>query len=79
MFNKDLNLFKVETSLDEIIKSISSQTNNKSPSNDGLEAVFYKQFSNEPAHVLLAVYDSWGKLGTISFTSRTGVISAIYK
>ena len=24
-------------------------------------------------------YDSWGKLGTISVTSRTGIISAIYK
>ena len=56
----------METSLDEIIKSTNSQTNNNSLGNDGLKAVFYKHFSNELAPVLLDVYDSWGKLGTIS-------------
>ena len=61
------------------MKSINSQANNKSPGNDGLKAVFYKHFSNELAPVLLDVYDSWGKLGTISVTSKTGIISAIYK
>ena len=69
----------METSLDEIIKSINSETNNKSPGNDGLTAEFYKHFSNELAPVLLDVYDSWGNLCTISVTSRTGIISAIYK
>ena len=63
--------------LGKIIKSINSQTSNTSPSNDGLKAVFHKHFSNELAPVLLDVYDSWGKLGTI--TSRTGIISASYK
>ena len=29
--------------------------------------------------MLLDVHDSWGKLGTISVTSRTGIISATYK
>ena len=38
----------------------------KSPCNNGLKAAFYKYFSNELAPVLLGVYDSWGKLGTIS-------------
>ena len=76
---KDFNLCEAETPLVEIIKSINSQTNNKSPSHDGLKAVFYKHFSNELAPILLDVYDSWGKLGTISVTSRTGIISAIYK
>ena len=61
------------------MKSINSQTSNTSPGNDGLKAVFYKHFSNELAPVLLDVYDSWGKLGTISVTSRTRIISAIYK
>ena len=69
----------METSLDEIIRSINSQTNNKSPGNDGLKAVFYKHFSNELAPVLLDVYDSWGNLGTISVTSRTGIIYTINK
>ena len=61
------------------MKSITSQTSNRSPANDGLKAVFYKHFSNELAPMLLDVYDSWGKLGTISVTSRTGIISATYK
>ena len=42
----------METSLDEIIKSINSQTNNKSPGNDGPKAAFYKHLSNELAPVL---------------------------
>ena len=29
--------------------------------------------------VLLDIYDSWGKLDTINSTSRTEIISAIYK
>ena len=77
--NEDLNLCEAETSLREIIKSINSQANNKSPGNDDLKAVFYKHFSNELTPVLLDVYDSWGKLGTIRVTSRTGIMSAMYK
>ena len=33
---------KAEMSLDEIIKSINSETSNKPPSNDGLTAEFYR-------------------------------------
>ena len=73
--NEHFNLCEAEISLDEIIKSINSETNNKSPGNDGLTAEFYKHFSNELAPVLLDVYDSWGKLGTMGVTSRTGIIS----
>ena len=61
------------------MKSITSQTSNRSPANDGLKAVFYKHFLNELAPMLLDVYDSWGKLGTISVTYRTGIISATYE
>ena len=68
--NEYFNLCEAETSLDKIIKSINSQTNYKSPVNDGLKAVFYKYFSNELVPVLLDVYNSWGKLDTISVTSR---------
>ena len=34
----------METSLDEIKKSINSQINNKFPGNDGLKEVFYNTF-----------------------------------
>ena len=61
------------------IKSINSETNNKSPGNNGLATEFYKHFWNELAPVILDVYDSWGKLGTMGVTSRTGIISAKYK
>ena len=56
--NEHFSLFQAEISLDEIIKSINSETNNKPPGNDGLTAEF-KNFSNELAPVLLDVYDSW--------------------
>ena len=69
----------MEISLDEIIKFINSETNNKSPGNDGFTAESYKHFSNELARVLLEVYDSWAKLGTMGVTSRTGIISVIYE
>ena len=48
--------------MNEIMKSINSQTNNKSQGNNGLTGKFYKHFSNELAPVLLHVYNSWGKL-----------------
>ena len=72
--NEHFNLCEAEISLDEIIKSINSETIYKSPGNDGLTAEFYKHFSNE-LFVLLDVYDSWGKLGTMGVTSRIGIIS----
>ena len=77
--NEHFNLCEGEISLDEIMKSMASKKNNKSPGNDGITAEFYKHLSNELAPVSLDVYDSWGKLGTMGVTSRTGIISAIYK
>ena len=60
------------------MKSINSETNNKSPGNDGLKAEFYKHFSNEIAPVLLDVYEFWGKLGIMGVTSRTRVSMIFY-
>ena len=77
--NEHFNLCEAEISLDEIIKSINSETNNKSPCNDGLTTEFYKKFSSELATALLNVYDSWGKLGTMAVTSRTRSISVKYE
>ena len=76
--NEHFNLSEAEIALDEIMKSINTETK-KSSGNDGLTAEFYKPFSNELAPVLLDVYDSWGKLGTMGVTFRTGIISVKYK
>ena len=75
--NEHFNLCEAEISLDEIIKSINSETNNKPPGNDGLTAEFYRHFSNELAPALLGVYDSWGELDTMDVNYRTGIITAI--
>ena len=53
--NERFNLCQSKISLDEIIKSINSQTNNKLLGNDGLTAKFYKHFSNELGLILLDV------------------------
>ena len=68
----DTNIFRC------FIKSINFETNNNSPGNDGLTAEFYKDFSNELAPVFLDAYDSWGKLGTLDVTSRTGISMIFY-
>ena len=76
--NEHFNLCEAEISLDEIIKSINSETNNKPPGNDGLTASRnYRHFSNELAPVLLGVYYSWRKLDAMSVTCRRGIISVI--
>ena len=61
------------------MKSIDSETNNKSPGNDGLTAEFYRHFSNKLTPVLLDVLkDSWGKLDTMGVTCRTGISMIFY-
>ena len=59
-------LCEAEIYLDEIIKAINSQKNNKSPGNDGLTAEFYKQFLNELGPILLEVYNSWNNLALLA-------------
>ena len=75
--NEHFNLCDAGISLDEIIKSIISETNNKPSGNYSLTATLYWHVSNELAPVLLGVYDFWGKLATMGVTYRTGIISAI--
>ena len=73
------DLCEADIPLDEIYKAIDSQKNSKSPGNDGLTAEFYKHFSKDLAPILLEVYNSWKQLGIIGISSRTGIISVIYK
>ena len=60
------------------IKSVNSETNNKSPGNDCLTTEFYKHFSNELTTIFLDVYDSCGKLGTMGVTPRTEISMIFY-
>ena len=55
MSNEHFNLCETKISLDEIIKSINFETNNKPPGNVGLTAEYYRHFSNELAPFLLGV------------------------
>lgn len=73
------SLCEGEISLEEIVEAINSQKNNKSPGTDVLTAEFYKHFSNGIAPMLLDVYNSWNELGIRGSSSRTGIISVIYK
>ena len=77
IFNEQFNLCETKVSLDEIIKSIKSQTN-ESPCNDGFIIEFYKHFSNNIAPALLDVYDPRGKLDTMDFISRKEIMLVIY-
>ena len=40
--------------------------------------VLQQHFPNELAPVLVVLYDSWRRLGTIGVTSRTGVSMIVY-
>ena len=77
--NEHFNLFEAEISLNEIIEAINSQKNNKSPGNDGLTAEFCKHCSNKLPPILLELNESWKQLRIRGFSSRTGIISVIYK
>ena len=77
--NEQCHICDAKISLDENIKPINSQANNKSPGNYGLTAEIHIHFSNELSPVLLDVYDSWGKFGTIGITSRAGIVPYIKK
>ena len=68
--NEYFNLWEAEITLDEIIKSVNSETNNKPLGNDGLTLEFYRHFSNEVAPALLGLYDSWGKLDTMGTSEK---------
>ena len=77
--NERFNLCEAKIWLNEIIKSTNSQTSNNSPGNDGLTAEFYKNVFIELVPILLDVYNFCEKVDTIGFTSRTGIVSFIYK
>ena len=60
--------FEAKISLHDVTKSINSQANNKSPM---VQQQSYKYFSIELSTILLNVYHSLEKLGTMGAISRT--------
>ena len=85
--NKQFHHYEANIFLEKVTKSINSQTNMKSSGNDSLTANFINTFQmNYPITFInnilsnnAYVYQSWENLGTMGVSSRTGVISAIYK
>ena len=65
--------------LEEVATFINSQTNKKSPGNDGLAAESHKHSSNKLYAILLDDHDYWEKLSTVGVSSRPGITSVIYK
>ena len=87
IWNKQFHHCETNIFLEKVTKSINSQTNMKSSGNDSLTANFINTFQmNYPITFInnilsnnAYVYQSWENLGTMGVSSRTGVISAIYK
>ena len=84
--NKQFHHCQAKIFLERVTKSINSQTNMKSSDNDSLTANFINtsQMSYSLTFINILsnnayVYQSWENLGTLGVSSRTGVISAIYK
>ena len=63
----------------ELLKSIKSYKNNKTPGTDGLTAEFYKFFWQDIKHVLLASINYALAYGKLSVEQRRGIISLLPK
>ena len=61
----------------ELLKSIKSFKNNKTPGTDGLTAKFYKFFWQDIKHVLLASINYALVYGKLSVEQRRGIISLL--
>ena len=66
-------------SRDELYKAISAMANGKSPGTVGLPAEFYKEFFDLLAEDLLEVLSAIFKIGQMSTSQRTGLITMLYK
>ena len=84
--NKQFHHCEANIFLEKVTKFLNSQTNVKSSGNDNLTTKLYKHLSNELSfnvyqYILPNVYayQFWENLGTMDVSSRTGVITAIYK
>ena len=77
--DSDREVCECELVESEVTAAVSSLSNNKSPGSDGLPAEFYKCFSELLCPILLKVYREMERLGMVSKSMSTGLISVLYK
>ena len=85
--NKQFHHCQANIFLEKVTKFINSQTNMKSSGNDSLTANFINAFQMNYSLTFINnilsnnayVCQSWENFGTLGVSSRTGVISTIYK
>ena len=77
--NEFFNLCENDLTEDELLISLKSMQNNKTPGNDGLTKEFYEAFWNEIKHVFLKSLKQAKEKGQLSISQRQAVIKLIEK
>ena len=77
--NGFLNLCENDLTEDELLISLKSMQNNKTPGNDGLTKEFYETFWNEIKHVFLKSLKQAKEKDQLSISQRQAVIKLIEK
>ena len=77
--NDYFNLFENDLTEDELLISLKSMQNNKTPGNDGLTKEFYEAFWNEIKHVFLKSLKQAKEKGQLSISQSQAVIKLIEK
>ena len=73
------NLCENDLTEDELLITLKSMQNNKTPVNDGLTKEFYEAFWNEIKHVFLKSLKQAKEKGQLSISQRQAVIKLIEK
>ena len=77
--NDFFNLCENDLTEDELLITLKSMQNNKTPVNDGLTKEFYEAFWNEIKHVFLKSLKQAKEKGQLSISQRQAVIKLIEK
>ena len=77
--NDFFNLCENDLTEDELLISLKSMQNNKTPGNDGLTKEFYETFWNEIKYVFLKSLKQAKEKGQLSISERHAVIKLIGK
>ena len=77
--NDFFNLYENDLTKDELLISLKSMQNTKTPGNDGLTKLFYETFWNEIKHSFLKSLTQTKGKGQLSISQRPAVIKLIEK